>query len=307
MIINSFDVDMLLLSDFISKSSACMDVLTAANEKGLSHKTPSFGSVYNVGDMEITIVAPAYNDYEDNVNNSSIGLIVRYGDTSFLFTGDCEEEAEEAILKRGMDIHADVYQAGHHGNATASTSEFLKAVNPDYAVISCGANNSDRSPHAETLERFKSMDIEIFRTDEQGTVCAYSDGQTITWNCEPSQTWDPGVPVAIYEEESSYEFDPEKYSEETTIEITTEAVEEEIPLNEYEESIGFETEAIEDEFKKTEISVKEDNTETEDQEDEEKETEKDNSSVVEILIIKDEAEEESKGAVDRFIDKLLGR
>ncbi len=190
-IITKFDIDDLLVSDFTKDTATCRDVFDAISYKGYSYSTPSAGDTYQIGDMEITIIAPAYSGYTD-ANNASIGLIVRYGSTSFLFTGDCEEEAETAILKTGIDLKADVYQAGHHGSRTSSSTAFLEAVNPAYAVISCGEGNSYGHPHAATLNSLRMMGVQVFRTDEQGTIVAYSDGESITWNCSPSESWQSG-------------------------------------------------------------------------------------------------------------------
>ncbi|MBD5460665.1 MAG: MBL fold metallo-hydrolase, partial [Lachnospiraceae bacterium] len=110
-------------------------------------------------------------------------------------TGDAEEKAEEDMLENGLDLHADVYQAGHHGSRTSSKEEFLDEVAPVYAVISCAEGNSYGHPHAATLNKFRERGIQVFRTDEQGSIVAVSDGTTITWNCAPSDTWKAGEPT----------------------------------------------------------------------------------------------------------------
>ncbi len=119
-------------------------------------------------------------------------ILFEDGENSFLFTGDAEEEAEQDILKAGFSVRADVYKVGHHGSDTASSEAFLREVNPDYAVISCGEGNSYGHPHAAVLNRLRSMGVEVFRTDEQGSIIAQSDGKEITWNCAPSETWQTG-------------------------------------------------------------------------------------------------------------------
>ena len=96
--------------------------------------------------------------------------MVQNGNNRFLFTGDCEAEAEADLIASGADLSADVYLAGHHGSDTASSQAFMDAVSPSYAVISCGEGNSYGHPHAEVLNRFRSMGIQVFRTDEQGSV-----------------------------------------------------------------------------------------------------------------------------------------
>ena len=130
-------------------------------------------------------------EYED-ANNNSISIILQYGDRKFLFTGDAEEEEEQDIVNAGISIDCDVYKAGHHGSRTSSSEELLNAASPAFAVISCGEGNSYGHPHARTLNEFRQRGIQVFRTDEQGTIEAVTDGVTIKWNCSPSETWKTG-------------------------------------------------------------------------------------------------------------------
>lgn len=157
------------------------EVTDALASKKLKWTTPSPGTVYSLGTAEFTILAP--NDTYEDPNNASIALLLQNGDTGFLFTGDGEEEAEEDILANGLCVEADVYKAGHHGSDTASCEAFLEAADPDYAVISCGEGNSYGHPHAAVLNSLRAMGIQVFRTDEQGSIIAESDGTKITWNC----------------------------------------------------------------------------------------------------------------------------
>ena len=138
------------------------------------------------------MLAPVQS-YDDN-NNNSIVLRLDYGDNSFLFTGDAESQAEADILASGADVEADVLKVGHHGSSTSTSDEFLAAVSPEYAVISCGEGNSYGHPHAETLNKLRQNGITVYRTDEQGTIVAESDGREITWSSSPSDTWQSGEP-----------------------------------------------------------------------------------------------------------------
>ena len=99
------------------------------------------------------------------------------------------------MLNSGIDLSADVFKAAHHGSRTANTEAFLERVDPDYVVISCGEGNSYGHPHAEVLNRLRKMGIQVFRTDEEGTITAVSDGSTITFNVPPSETWKAGEPA----------------------------------------------------------------------------------------------------------------
>ena len=89
------------------------------------------------------------------------------------------------MVQSGLPLKADVLKAGHHGSSTSTCGSFLDAVDPDYAVISCGKDNSYGHPHQETLDRLHAAGVSVFRTDEQGTVIAVSDGASISWSSAP--------------------------------------------------------------------------------------------------------------------------
>ena len=148
------------------------------------------GNTYSLGDASFEILGPV-QEY-DNANDSSICIKLIHGSNTFLFMGDATEVAEADILASGIDLHADVYKVSHHGSYTSSSEALLQAVKPTYAVISCGENNSYGHPHAGPLNRMRQMGIQLYRTDEQGTVIVTSDGNSLTWNCSPSDTWQAG-------------------------------------------------------------------------------------------------------------------
>lgn len=189
-IITKFGIGQLFLSNYEKDNKTTQKVRDAMQYKGLTASDCQVGDTYTLGNASFTILAPV-KEYADS-NNASIVIMVQNGNNRFLFTGDCEAEAEADLIASGADLSADVYLAGHHGSDTASSQAFMDAVSPSYAVISCGEGNSYGHPHAEVLNRFRSMGIQVFRTDEQGSVVAESDGTGITWNCAPSETWQTG-------------------------------------------------------------------------------------------------------------------
>lgn len=150
-----------------------------AEEKGNGLTIPSVGDTFSLGDAEVTVIA--VNSVPDDTNNTSIVLRIVYGETSFLFTGDAEEPAEDVILQSGQDIQSTVLKVGHHGSRTSTSEAFLDTVNPAYAVISCGKGNSYGHPHDITLAKLQSKDIEVFRTDEMGDIYCTSDGKDVTF------------------------------------------------------------------------------------------------------------------------------
>lgn len=113
-------------------------------------------------------------------NEFSNLIRVSYGEASFLFTGDLIVEQEQQVLANGTNVASTVLKVGHHGSRTSSSQEFLTAVNPGWAVISCGYNNSFGHPHKEILNRLTSCTkAEILRTDQQGAIVFRTDGKSI--------------------------------------------------------------------------------------------------------------------------------
>ncbi|MBD5455178.1 MAG: MBL fold metallo-hydrolase [Lachnospiraceae bacterium] len=191
-IITKFEIDNVFVSNYHKDTAAYQKLIQALDYKGLKYSTPEVGSQYFLGTAVITVLAP--NKEYDNPNDSSIALIVRNGNNKFLFTGDAGEEAEYDIINNGMDISADVYHVGHHGSKTSSSRDLIRAVSPTYAVISCAEGNYYGLPNAETLNSLRVLGVKVFRTDEQGSIIAVSDGNKIIWNCSPSRTWQVGEP-----------------------------------------------------------------------------------------------------------------
>lgn len=191
-ILTKFDCGTIIMPEIVSDTTSYRDVIDAMNYRNYKNTLPQAGNIYALGDAEFTIIAPN-DDYADD-NNCSIGIKLVYGNNSFLFTGDAGAEAEADILQNGIDIRADVLHTGHHGSNTSNSQDFIDSVSPAYAVISCGKDNPYGHPHAQTLNLLKEHDVQIFRTDEQGSIVAVSDGKSIVWNTEPSQTWNAGVP-----------------------------------------------------------------------------------------------------------------
>ena len=120
-------------------------------------------------------------DYSDN-NDDSVVTYLEYKDVNFMFTGDIEADAEKDLIASGADLKADVLKVGHHGSNTSTSYQFLREVSPEYAVISCGADNKYGHPQEETLSKLRDADCTVYRTDLQGDITCVSDGTTLTWS-----------------------------------------------------------------------------------------------------------------------------
>lgn len=135
-----------------------------------------------LGGGELEIITVGY--FGDNYNNYSPIVRFVYKNRAFLFTGDAETDIEEAVLAWGYDVSADVYKAGHHGSSTSSCAEWVRAVNPQCFVISCGVGNSYGHPHREIIELAKDYTDIILRTDLQGDIVFTTDGDNLEYYTE---------------------------------------------------------------------------------------------------------------------------
>lgn len=201
-----FSVGTVIGSDYVHESKLYSSFMDAVSAKGLEVQYPAVGTMYVLGDAEFEVLAPQTVSSTDSNNNSVVIRLINDGD-SFLFAGDAEYASEKEMCASGMDLNCDVLVLGHHGSATSTSWDFLAQTVPTWAVISCGANNSYGHPNAETMEKMESMDIEIFRTDLQGTIVATSSGEGITWNTQPCQDYSSGDG-----EYSGYDDEEQKYS-----------------------------------------------------------------------------------------------
>lgn len=114
--------------------------------------------------------------FSKNTNNVSVVGQLAYGQSEFLLTGDIEKEIEQHLVGSlgSESLQSDVLKIPHHGSKTSSSYNFLKAVNPQIAVISVGLNNRYKHPHSTVLERLKNY--AVYRTDKDGDIQISTDG-----------------------------------------------------------------------------------------------------------------------------------
>jgi competence protein ComEC len=125
-----------------------------------------------------------------NVNDYSVVIRLSYKEVDFLFTGDAEHPSERQILKTAHELQSEFLKVGHHGSNTATGEDFLARVAPLFAVISCGARNQFNHPHAPALKRLGDQGVTILRTDENGTVMAFTNGIKIMIKVK-GKAWHP--------------------------------------------------------------------------------------------------------------------
>ncbi len=144
-------------------------LIAAIQAAGVQPTVAAAGSVLiDDGNLEVDVLGPLKT--YDCSNDSSVVLTVTSGDIDFLLMGDAEAEGD--FLRSGVGLQAEVLKVGHHGSSSSSTTSFLAAADPDYAVISVGAGNSYGHPTASTLAALSAAGATVYRTDLNGTIIA---------------------------------------------------------------------------------------------------------------------------------------
>ena len=187
--LHKFPVKQLITPDYETDSSIYQSYAEVVQEKQYQAIHPKVGDEFAFGTATFRVISPVAYGHEDE-NQDSVGIILQNGENEFFIGGDIGLESEKEILNAGTDIQADVMLMNHHGSHVSD--EFLHAVNPDYAVISCGAGNSYGHPRQDTAKLLEEEQIPLFRTDKQGTIDISSNGQDITFAQKPCNDYTPG-------------------------------------------------------------------------------------------------------------------
>ena len=180
-VIENFDIGKIYMPKASSNTATYKNLLQSIKKNGYTITTAKAGVEILYDDsLSATIVAPNSSTYDD-LNNYSAIIKLTYGLISFIFAADAEKLSEDEIR---TNIKCDVLKVGHHGSSTSTSKNFLKKTEPEYAIISCGANNDYGHPHKEVIQRLNNAGISTYRTDLNGTIEAISDGYTISFNSE---------------------------------------------------------------------------------------------------------------------------
>ena len=158
-------------------------MVSAYNEKcpvEIFNKDSDFSNKIIFGDNEylytfdfLTPTADKDKIVYSNANDYSPIMTLSYMGRTIMFTGDAEEAVlEEYVSNYGNSRNIDVLKVGHHGSTNATNSDFINAIDPEYAIIQCGLGNSYKHPHKQTLDILSGYDenLKIYRNDTNGFI-----------------------------------------------------------------------------------------------------------------------------------------
>lgn len=170
---NGVTIRNLVMPHVSYEDEAYDELLTAAKTKGIQVLYIKEGDTMKLGKVEIKCIHPDGKYISDNRNDYSTVLSLKYENFSALFTGDIPAEIEKSIINK-IDNNYTILKVAHHGSKYSSDMEFLKKVMPAYSVISVGEDNSYGHPGTETINKLKSLNSKILRTDLSGEIEIFS-------------------------------------------------------------------------------------------------------------------------------------
>ncbi|ANU24479.1 MBL fold metallo-hydrolase [Planococcus donghaensis] len=187
-VIGEFDVGEVWMSGNSSSSATFINALQAIEASGTEYVEPRTGDVFDVGSLQIEVLHPS--EISGATNEESVSLKMTYGEIEFIFTGDAGVREEQEMIDSSIDLNAEILHLGHHGSNTSTSLAFLKAVTPEIAIYSAGADNSYGHPHAEVIAAVENAGAEVYGTDVNGTIVVETNGETYNVN-----TQQEGVPT----------------------------------------------------------------------------------------------------------------
>lgn len=186
-VITNFDVGKIIMPEVEAgkvTTNWYVKLMGEIKQGGYELEYAKLGTVYSLGDASFKIIGPIEVD-EGNLNNYSVVLKVTFGEMDIIMTGDAETKVEKAIIDSGETLGAEILKVGHHGSDTSTSDDFLDAVSPLYALISCKVGNKYEHPIKSTMEKLEKKEIEVYRTDENGTVVATITSNDVKFSTEP--------------------------------------------------------------------------------------------------------------------------
>ncbi len=182
-VLDAYEVETFLETEVLCKNSICEKLDKQIQDKKIEKKIAGRGMVIDLNDgVFLEVLFPDRDATNLETNMASIILKLVYREDSFLLMGDSPKSIEEyLILLDSFNLDADVLKLGHHGSKTSSGESFIGYVSPEVAIVSAGKDNSYGHPHQEVLDVLEKFEVEVLRTDEDGTIVIKSDGESLLY------------------------------------------------------------------------------------------------------------------------------
>lgn len=193
-IINEYRIGQIYVTNY-NKNSVLYSAQTAAmQKKGYAGVIPQTRVGHDLGTSTFEFVSPA--EKFDDPDEAALCVRLVHGNKSFLFMSDNSKAVQKRLIRSGIELQANVYKASNHGANNGYLLNFMYEVNPDAVVISSNRGNVTGDPGTDLLYYLEMTGVDMYRTDEQGTIIATSTGRSIIFNRVPSTTFVTGDVLA---------------------------------------------------------------------------------------------------------------
>jgi len=181
-IVKNYDIENIIMPEYYHTTKTFERLMIEIENKNLEITPAVPGETFKFGEADFMVLAPISENYK-SLNNNSVVIKMTYGKNNFLFTGDMEKESENEVIaycdNNNINLSVDILKVAHHGSSTSSQTNFLKQINPSFAVIMCGINNNYNHPNLKVVDRIEKNGAEVLRTDLEGDIIITSDGKTV--------------------------------------------------------------------------------------------------------------------------------
>lgn len=204
-VLAAFPVGQVLDSGLPHTSSTYVHFLETVEQENIPYRVAARGQTIDLDPaLRIFVLSPPAERSGDDPNTNSVVLRISYGTIDFLLAGDMGGESEDALVRSGYPLDAEILKVGHHGSFSSTSPSFLARVRPETAIIPVGLDNPYGHPHQQTLDLLQGAGVTDYRTDRDGTIVVRSDGMSYSVKTETngqgiraltSQTIQTPVPV----------------------------------------------------------------------------------------------------------------
>jgi len=205
-VLAAFPVGQVLDTGLPHPSSTYEHFLETIDRKNIPYRVAEQGQTIDVDpSLRVVVLSPPAQRSGDDPNINSLVLRISYGTIDFLLTGDLGGEGEDALIRSGYPLDAEILKVGHHGSSSSTSPAFLARVRPEMGVLFAGEDNPYGHPHQETLDLLKERGVTLYRTDSDGTILVRTDGMSYSvktethdhdiWNVSTTREITPVRPV----------------------------------------------------------------------------------------------------------------
>ena len=175
----TYPIDKVFLTERPIQEVAFKEFYETIQSKNIPIYNIGAGDVIRHKNVEIACIYPFKDAPLVLGNDASAVLVLTYGDVSYYFTGDIEQNYEKEVASFLKNNNVNILKVPHHGSKTSSTQELLTQVVPDVGIVSCGKNNLYQHPHEEVVRRYEQNNIPLVATKDVGAIMTKSNGKKV--------------------------------------------------------------------------------------------------------------------------------